>query len=1091
MAPPHILLIDDDEDTFVLVRDFLAETAPEWTVEWAPTYEAGIAGLTTGNHDAVLLDYHLGAHTGVELLEALGTIRRLPPIVLLTGQGDRAIDLAAMATGASDYLDKGVMSPTLLERTVRHAIERELQMATLRASEAQYRGLFERAGDAVLIADDTGRYVDANPAACILLGVTREEAIGRSLTDFVVPSGDMPDAESAWATFLAAGEMRGEVRIRRPDGTIRSADFLATANFTEGRHLSVLRDDTDRLAAQTALIEAVAALRSSEVRFRAALDTVALPAVILDMEGRLLFVNRHMLARTGWTDEELVGSSVSSWLATNDELTVNPTAYETGETSTAAFVDHVESTWRTKSGDRVLIAWTNSAITDDTGRIVAVAAIGDDITARRETEVTQARLVATVGQVTESIMITDLQGRVVYANPAFERLSGVAVADVMGKEPRTVVPGRVAAKAYPKVGRRLLSGRLSGGQWDLTRPDGTSYREEVTFSPVRANGGQIVNFVRVGRDVTRLHEVQASLASITRAREAFARALARLQPRDTLEATGQDITDAAVELPGVDVAVLLTFETDGGVSVLAVTTTDAYPWPVAETIEPVMAASLTERARLGPWAEVCEADVLEGRAILWALPGLNGVAYAPIDNGVGPIGVVVLGTRDATVAARIDDQLPIAIEFAAAARALIAGPLALRAERRTSRRRIEEIISAGAFGPVFQPIVRMTTGEAVGFEALTRFHDGTRPDLVFAEAAAADVGLDLEAATLAKAMTAALELPAGAWLSINVSAAMILDPNRLEPITKRRTRELVIEVTEHDFITDYTAVRAAITLLGPDVRLAVDDAGAGVANFAHIVSLRPDCVKIDISLVRGVNHDVTRQALIVALRHFARATHAWLIAEGVETEEERQTLLGLDLQYGQGYLFGRPAEILAGTRKMPLPRATSRRPSRTPTTSTRMASGVPEAQSETIEPNAVLGHPDRLRTRPTARGHALNLGATPQIGVACRISIGISRGRRAGHHRPAHRSSRFSMPAEKAAEGGADGRIAGLPRPALDQRLDAPEARGVGHQAQPRQERLGLLDSAGDVEGEHRTPTRSAARATPAHAAGRRAGLGS
>jgi PAS domain S-box-containing protein len=919
MAALRLFLIDDDEDTFVLVRDFLAETAPEWTVEWASTYEAGIAGLTTGNYDAALLDYHLGAHTGVELLASLRGIHRLPPTVLLTGQGDRAIDLAAMATGASDYLDKGVLSPALLERTIRLAIERERQMAALKASETQYRGLFERAGDAVLIADDTGRYVDANPAACVLLGVTRDQAIGRSLTDFVVPWDDMPDAEAAWAYFIAAGEMRGQVKLRRPDGTIRDADFLATANFTPGRHLSVLRDDTDRLAAQAALIDAVAALTSSEERFRTALDSVALPALILDTEGRLLFANRQMLARTGWTEEELVGSNVFSWLVVDDAPTVTYEAYEMGMASPDAFVDHIESTWRTKSGDRVLIAWTNSAITDDSGKIVAVAAVGEDVTARRESEATQARLVAAIGQAAESIMVTDVKGQVVYANPAFAQMSGVPVADVMGKEPRSVISGPNGARAYPKVGRRLLSGLPWSGEWDLTRADGVSHREEVTISPVRAPGGDIVSFVRVARDVTRLHEIQASLESTTRGREAFARALARLQQRETLEETGQDITDAVGDLQSVDVAVLLTFGIDGDVRVLAVTAPDGHPFPVGKTIPPVAAAHLVERAGLGPWAEVREADILVAHASAWASLGVKGVAYAPIDNGDGPIGLVALVTRDAKVAARIDDQLPVAIEFAAAARSLIARPLILRAERLTSRRRIEGMISAEAFESVFQPIVRMRTGEAIGFEALTRFHDGARPDLVFAEATAADVGLDLEAATLAKAMAAAQELPADAWLSVNVSAALILDPERLTPIIKRRTRPVVLEVTEHDSITDYAAVRAVIASLGPDVRLAVDDAGAGVANFSHIVSLRPDFVKIDVSLVRGVNHDLTRQALIVGLRHFARATNGWLIAEGVETEEERQTLLGLDLEHGQGYLFGRPAS--ASTWALPTGRA--------------------------------------------------------------------------------------------------------------------------------------------------------------------------
>jgi EAL domain-containing protein (putative c-di-GMP-specific phosphodiesterase class I) len=80
-----------------------------------------------------------------------------------------------------------------------------------------------------------------------------------------------------------------------------------------------------------------------------------------------------------------------------------------------------------------------------------------------------------------------------------------------------------------------------------------------------------------------------------------------------------------------------------------------------------------------------------------------------------------------------------------------------------------------------------------------------------------------------------------------------------------------------------------------------------VANFSHLVELRPDFVKIDIGLVRGVNADLTRQALVVGLRHFAQATNRDVIAEGIETEAERRTLLALGVNLGQGFLFGQPA----------------------------------------------------------------------------------------------------------------------------------------------------------------------------------------
>jgi EAL domain-containing protein (putative c-di-GMP-specific phosphodiesterase class I) len=275
-----------------------------------------------------------------------------------------------------------------------------------------------------------------------------------------------------------------------------------------------------------------------------------------------------------------------------------------------------------------------------------------------------------------------------------------------------------------------------------------------------------------------------------------------------------------------------------------------------------------------------------------------------------PIGVIALGTTDEDVARTIEDQLPAAIEFAAAAGGLIAAPLAIRRRLLASRRRIEATIASGDFVPVFQPIVNIKSGIPVGFEALTRFGDGARPDLSFADAWASGIGPELEAATLERTIAASAELPVGPWLGLNVSAAMILQPDRLAAILARCSRPIVLEITEHDVITDYGAVREAVARLGLDLRVAVDDAGAGAANFTHIVELRPDFVKVDVGLVRDMDRDLTRQALIVGLRHFAHAIDGWLIAEGVETEEERQALIALGIQLGQGYLLGRPADAL-------------------------------------------------------------------------------------------------------------------------------------------------------------------------------------
>jgi EAL domain-containing protein (putative c-di-GMP-specific phosphodiesterase class I) len=433
---------------------------------------------------------------------------------------------------------------------------------------------------------------------------------------------------------------------------------------------------------------------------------------------------------------------------------------------------------------------------------------------------------------------------------------------------------------------------------------------------VRDPDGAVVSFVRVGRDVTHLREIETSLAVTTRERAAFAHALARLQQRATPEATGQDITDEIAALQGISFAALLSFEEVDDVRMLALTDRSGSApvgnLAVGDLLPAERATYLRQCAAAGPWAEpwtLRAVDGMYGEAV--DARGLQALAYAPVGSPEEPIGLIALGTTDEIVAGSIEDHLPAAIEFAAAAGGLIAAPLAVRRHLRTSRRRIEEVIAAGAFLPVFQPIVDIVTGIAIGFEGLTRFADGTSPDVVFAEAWSSGIGPELEAATLARTIAASIELPAGPWLGLNVSPAMTLLPDRLAAILAGRTRPIVLEITEHDAVGDYPAVRAAVAELGPDIRMAVDDAGAGAANFTHIVELSPDFVKIDVGLIRGMDHDLARQALVVGLRYFAHAIEGWVVAEGIETEGERQALIDLGVALGQGYLFGRPADVEA------------------------------------------------------------------------------------------------------------------------------------------------------------------------------------
>jgi len=224
-----------------------------------------------------------------------------------------------------------------------------------------------------------------------------------------------------------------------------------------------------------------------------------------------------------------------------------------------------------------------------------------------------------------------------------------------------------------------------------------------------------------------------------------------------------------------------------------------------------------------------------------------------------------------------------------------------------ARERIESTIEAGAFGPVYQPIVDLSTGTAIGYEALTRFADGTRPDQMFATALECGLGIKLETATLAVAIDGARSLPTRSFLSLNVSPGLLADVETMARTLGLRARPIVLEVTEHETIEAYAPLREAVLRLGPDVRLAVDDTGAGVANFNHLVELKPQFVKIDVGLVRGVDEDLSRQAVVAGILHFASAVDCQVIAEGIESEAELASLVALGVTLGQGYLLGRPA----------------------------------------------------------------------------------------------------------------------------------------------------------------------------------------
>jgi EAL domain-containing protein (putative c-di-GMP-specific phosphodiesterase class I) len=237
--------------------------------------------------------------------------------------------------------------------------------------------------------------------------------------------------------------------------------------------------------------------------------------------------------------------------------------------------------------------------------------------------------------------------------------------------------------------------------------------------------------------------------------------------------------------------------------------------------------------------------------------------------------------------------------------------------------RIDRVIADTEFSTVFQPIVDLRSDRPVGYEALTRFADGTPPDRRFIQAAGLGLGLELEAAAIQRAIESADELPPGVWVSVNVSPALIIAGESLRDLIASSARPLVLELTEHVPVEDYDVLRSAIQALGPGLRYAIDDAGAGFASFRHIVELKPQFVKLNVDLVRAIDRDDARQAFVAGMVYFAVKTRCSLVAEGIETRAERAALQSIGVGLGQGYLLGRPAP--AAEAVMPIASVPARR----------------------------------------------------------------------------------------------------------------------------------------------------------------------
>jgi two-component system, sensor histidine kinase and response regulator len=295
-----VLLIEDDEDDYVIARNLLAKTeGGNYHLEWEGSYAAAVETIKASRHDVYLIDYRLGEHNGVDLVRLVVESGCKAPVIMLTGES--RVDIEATRAGAADYLVKGHITSAALERSIRNALDRSRAAEELRLSEERYRALVENSLGLICTHDLEGRLLSINPAAAQALGYRPDEVIGRNLSEFL-PS----TAHSRYRSYLVLIQQdlvsTGLMRLLRKDDEEAIWEYSNSLQVEPGKPSYVLgyaHDVTESKRFEKAL-------RESEERYRDLFENSNDLIQVANPDGLIVYVNSVWKRVLGYEDEEVM-----------------------------------------------------------------------------------------------------------------------------------------------------------------------------------------------------------------------------------------------------------------------------------------------------------------------------------------------------------------------------------------------------------------------------------------------------------------------------------------------------------------------------------------------------------------------------------------------------------------------------------------------------------------------------------------------------------------------------------------------------------------------------------------------------------------
>lgn len=371
-----ILMVDDNEDDFVMVSDMIEESAPgKYSLRWASSYDKGLAMAGESVYTVVLLDYRLGDGDGLQFLKEATQRGFKAPIIFLTGRGNYSVEMESIHRGVSDYLVKEEMTPTLLERTIRHAIERGKMIEAIKASEEKFRAVFEDSGISIALTDVDGAVSDTNTCFQEMFGVMANTLHGQPLTRLVHPD----DEESVSCAFE---------KLRSGKGTCASVESRYVGHGGKelwGRTLiSSISDESGDIAKVVFMISDITKEKQADSRLQLAAKVYenAMDGIMVtDAEGVILSVNPAFTKITGYSADEAVGKTPSILKSGHHEPEFYRDMWEQLR-SKGCWRGEVWN--RRKNGETYPQGENIASVTDERGRITQYVGVFQDITEMKE-----------------------------------------------------------------------------------------------------------------------------------------------------------------------------------------------------------------------------------------------------------------------------------------------------------------------------------------------------------------------------------------------------------------------------------------------------------------------------------------------------------------------------------------------------------------------------------------------------------------------------------------------------------------------------------------------------------------------------------